>query len=172
MPNIGQLLFHRRNTSYVWFLARSLSFALSQTILFHAQDTFLCDQRSSISCDMRHMAVPNVWCCEAVRRGAGRRHLVSSNKTPTSTLDWKTPKEPAQKVTKKKFFRMNIYEKDCDCWKQLTPTFSAEIFWIKLEWYKTHLKVKHFKRSHLGCKATSKEEIACAMKTFEGYQKT
>ena len=28
------------------------------------------------SCRMRHMAVPIVWCCEALNRGAGRRHLV------------------------------------------------------------------------------------------------
>ena len=145
---------------------------LLQTILFHAQDTFLCHQRSAISCHMRHMAVPNVWCWEAVRSGAGRRHLVSSLQTPTSTStsNWKTLKELAQ-VIKKKFFKMVIYDKDCDCWKHLTPTFDAEIFWIKLGWQQIHLKVKHFKRSHLRCKAlaTSKEEIAWAMKTFDGY---
>ena len=78
LPNIGQLLFHRRSTSYVCFLARSLSVALSPIILppicslscSKYFSTTSVHERDAISCDMRHMAVPNVWYCTPVYKGA------------------------------------------------------------------------------------------------------
>ena len=60
VPNIGQLLFQRRNTSYIWFLARSLSFALSQTILSKIS-SFMLKILFYVTRDMLYHATCDTW---------------------------------------------------------------------------------------------------------------